>query len=303
MDWLMAPAPRSPGIYAIRHVESGRVYVGQTVNLRLRRNHHRAQANAGKHCNPKLQRAWAKHGEAAFAFEVLELVAEVVDLSAREQFWIDRLDAVARGFNICPAAGSALGVKRSDETKRRLSEAAKAVGLTPAKRAHLDRLHAGFVGKAQSAEHIEKCRLAKLGQKRSAESKARMSEARIGWKPKPESVAKQRASLTGRKQPADEIERRRLSMVGHSVGEETRQRISAAHKGRVCPPERREKIAAALAGHKQSVEQIAKRKATMDARSPEQIAQWKARISEAGKGRKMKPEAIAKRQAARYEES
>lgn len=299
----MSLPPKAAGIYVIRHLESGRVYVGQTVNLRARRNHHRAQANAGKHCNPKLQRAWTKFGESAFEFDVLELVSDVADLTAREQFWIDRLDAVARGFNICPAAGSVLGVKRSQETKRRLSEATKAVGITPAKRAHLDRLHASFVGKKQSQEHIEKCRIAKLGQRRSAESKARMSEARIGWKPKPESVAKQRASLTGRKQPADEIERRRLSMLGHVVSEEARQRISEAHKGRACPQERREKIAATLSGHKQSAEQIAKRRASMDARTPEQIAQWKARISAAGKGRKMTPEAIAKRQASRYGEN
>lgn len=300
MDWLMAPAPRSPGIYAIRHVESGRVYVGQTVNLRLRRNHHRAQANSGKHCNTKLQRAWAKHGEAAFAFEVLELVAEVLDLSAREQFWIDRLDAVARGFNICPAAGSALGRVMPDEEKVRRSAAARLRGITPAQREALNRGHEARRGVRLTPEHIAKVAAAQTGRTPSAETREKIAAALRGKVTPRERVEKQRASLTGRKQPADEIERRRLSMIGHAVSDEARQRISAAHKGRACPQDRREKIAATLAGHKQSIEQIAKRKATMDARTPEQIAQWKARISAAGKGRKMTPEAIAKRQATRY---
>jgi len=277
--------PKGGGIYSITHRESGRVYVGQTVSFRLRWNGHRVQANAGKHCNPHLQRAWSKHGEHAFVFDVLEIVADASLLTEREQHWINALDAVASGFNICPAAGSVLGRVMPDEEKASRSAAARLRGITPAQREALNRGHEARRGVRLTPEHIAKVVAAQIGRTPSAETREKIAAALRGKALPRDRVEKQRASLTGRKQPADEIERRRQSMLGHAVSEETRQRISAAHRGRPCPADRREKIAAKLAGHKQSPEQVAKRKATMDARTPEQIALWKARLAEANRRR------------------
>lgn len=263
---MAAPSKKS-GVYAIRHIESGRAYVGSAVDILARWRAHRHMLTAGKHGNTKLLNAWRKYGSDKFEFQVLELVAARDQLLAREQHWIELLDVVETGFNIAPFAGAPTRGRR----------------LTP--------------------EHIAKVIAARSGYSPSAETREKIAAAHRGRVVDRDRVEKQRASLTGRKQPADEIERRRLSMIGHAVSDETRQRIGAAHKGRACPHDRREKIAATLAGHKQPIEQIAKRKATMDARTPEQIAQWKARISAAGKGRKMTPEAIAKRQATRYGDS
>lgn len=60
------------GIYKIEHVTSGRVYVGSSVNIASRRRHHLGNLRRGSHFNVKLQNAWNKYGEQAFAFILIE---------------------------------------------------------------------------------------------------------------------------------------------------------------------------------------------------------------------------------------
>lgn len=99
-----------PGIYAIRHLESGKVYVGSASNISKRWSRHRKELHAGTHKNKHLQAAWNKYGEEAFVFEVLELT---IELDAREQFWIDKTGCLNadKGYNYCPIARSTRGVK------------------------------------------------------------------------------------------------------------------------------------------------------------------------------------------------
>lgn len=113
------------GIYAIRHMESGKVYVGSAVNLKRRWANHRASLRSGVSRSKYLQRAWNKHGEDAFSFDVLEFVENKADLIAREQAWIDALIVNGKlgGYNTSQTAGSCLGVKHSEETRARMSAA------------------------------------------------------------------------------------------------------------------------------------------------------------------------------------
>lgn len=112
-------AYRNPitGIYSITHVDSGRVYIGSATNIQSRWGYHRASFRTGKNCSPYLKNAWDKYGEAAFKFDIIEIVPDKNDLLKREQYWIDYYDAANRekGFNISPTAGSPLGTKRSPE--------------------------------------------------------------------------------------------------------------------------------------------------------------------------------------------
>jgi len=120
----MSIIPKVPSIYQIRHVSSGRVYVGSAVNTRQRWHSHRSDLRLGRHSSRHLQSAWNKYGEAAFVFEVIEPVLFVEDLIAREQYWIDRLKAAdeRHGYNMSPTAGSALGMKHTEETRAKQSE-------------------------------------------------------------------------------------------------------------------------------------------------------------------------------------
>jgi hypothetical protein len=99
--------PRSAGVYQIRCIPTGQVYIGSTVDLRARWSQHRWSLRCGKHQNSFLQRAWNKYGETNFEFSVLEFVSESSLLQA-EQAWIDRTGCAERniGFNVSRVAGS-----------------------------------------------------------------------------------------------------------------------------------------------------------------------------------------------------
>lgn len=133
----MSTVSQTPSIYQIRHVDSGRVYVGSAVNPRRRWNGHRSQLSRGMHSSPHLQSAWNKYGESAFVFEIIEPVLFVEDLVAREQYWIDKLHSYdpRRGFNVSPTAGSPLGVKHSEAVRMRVSERLRKRFADPVERA------------------------------------------------------------------------------------------------------------------------------------------------------------------------
>lgn len=110
------------GIYAIIHTASGRVYIGSAVNLKGRRKCHLSGLRLGKHRNGYLQRAWRAYGRAAFAWRILETVADPSNLVMVEQKWIDRLKSSERkfGFNLRPIASRNLGHRLSAATKARM---------------------------------------------------------------------------------------------------------------------------------------------------------------------------------------
>src|SRR5262245_10381758 len=76
------------GIYCIHNTVSDKVYVGQAVDLRHRRNEHFRKLRKGTHENQHLQNAWNKYGARAFVFIVLER-CRPEELTAREQHWMN----------------------------------------------------------------------------------------------------------------------------------------------------------------------------------------------------------------------
>jgi len=115
------------GIYAIRHIESGKLYVGQAVHIANRWYQHRRKLNRGVHHSRHLQNAWDKFGADAFAFEVLQAVDDPADLNRIEQEHLDRAESYCRtkGYNICREAGSCRGVEKSAEHRAKISAANK----------------------------------------------------------------------------------------------------------------------------------------------------------------------------------
>jgi group I intron endonuclease len=138
------PLPRA-GIYCIRNIISGRKYVGSSVDIKNRWKNHRVSLRSGTHDAKAMQRSWIKHGEAAFEFTALEAVADLLDLIAAEQRWIDELDAAnpRTGFNSSPTAGNCLGVRHTDETKAKHSLAQKGVPKSAEHRKAIGDAHRG----------------------------------------------------------------------------------------------------------------------------------------------------------------
>ena len=87
----------SPGVYLIRNIKNGKVYVGQTNNLKLRKQNHFADLKANIHHNKHLQSAWNKYGKENFEFEVLE-ECSLDKLNEVELYWIKYYESYNRRF-------------------------------------------------------------------------------------------------------------------------------------------------------------------------------------------------------------
>lgn len=78
------------GIYQIRCVRNGQIYIGSSKRIATRWAQHRRDLRLGRSVCVYLQNAWTKHGEAAFQFSIVEECSEA-DLETREQHYIDEL--------------------------------------------------------------------------------------------------------------------------------------------------------------------------------------------------------------------
>ncbi len=98
-------------------------YVGQSQGVRKRINQHRALLRRGAHYNDRMQRCFAKYGEVAFVFEVLEDCA-ISELDARESWWLDWLVPSSFSFNIGTEPSAPMrGIKFSPEHAKKIGDA------------------------------------------------------------------------------------------------------------------------------------------------------------------------------------
>jgi group I intron endonuclease len=109
-------------IYFIENTINDKIYIGSATNLIKRWNMHKHQLRNNKHHSILLQRAWNKYGEEVFEFGILETV-DKDNLINREQYFLDLIKPFDPliGYNICPIAGSSLGVKQSEQTRKKIS--------------------------------------------------------------------------------------------------------------------------------------------------------------------------------------
>lgn len=103
------------GIYAIVCNPTNKVYVGQSINIRSRKNQHVKDLLRDKHCNGYLQNTFNKYGRGAFSFRVLENCSKE-ELTVREAYWIQKYKSNVSefGFNLKEAGDAPC----SDEHKK-----------------------------------------------------------------------------------------------------------------------------------------------------------------------------------------
>lgn len=216
------------GIYEIFNTVSGRRYVGSAKNLDLRWYHHRYALERGKHHSFVLQRAWNKHGSAAFLFQIVE-ECEAPLLVVREQFYIETLRPQ---YNIARRAGGGGGP------------------MSEATRANVAASNTRRTGWHMSEEAKRKIAVAHLGntatkgKKRDPVAAERTAAAHRGMKRSPETCARISAALKGKKRKP--------------YSAETRAKLSAAMKARPHNPERVAKMAATKRGSRLTPEHRAK---------------------------------------------
>lgn len=94
-------ADKKCGIYMIEEIGTGRMYIGQAVNIGDRwAEHVKAGLGIGStaYQTNKFYKAMHAKGPENFTFQILEL-CEQEKLSAREKYWIDFYNARSFGFN------------------------------------------------------------------------------------------------------------------------------------------------------------------------------------------------------------
>lgn len=105
------------GVYRILCKPTGKQYVGSAKMFRTRWSLHKVKLRKNQHHAPHLQNSWNKYGPDAFEFEVL-LVCDATQAVFYEQIMFDVLNPE---FNVAQVAGSNLGVKASEASKKKMS--------------------------------------------------------------------------------------------------------------------------------------------------------------------------------------
>jgi len=248
---------KQSGIYRIKNLETGAMYIGQTSETFASRwGRHRRALRALRHENEHLQRSYVKHGKGAFEYKILEVIPqgdmtdqEFVDyLNEREIILIAEHDTHQNGYNMSDGGRGHLGRRLSAEHRAKLSAAAKGKpwspeeraayetngrNVTPETRAKISKTLMGntnTLGHTLSKEHKAKISAAQKGIKRgpmSEDHKANLSKAKKGKKLGPHSAehkAKLSAALVGN-----------TRWLGRKHTAKTKAKISAALMGHKSP--------------------------------------------------------------------
>ena len=250
------------GVYAIRNTHDGKVYIGSAaVCIVFRAARHRNDLRRRKHNNNHLQSAWDKYGGNCFICEIIELTTPEQAVE-REQYWMDHYRSYIQtvGYNKSPTAKSPLGTKHSEESRRKMTLAAKKRWENPENRRKYSEAIRGRKPSSETRqllsqalkerwtnpEYREHMRKKISEAPRTAEWSRNLSKARKGKKLSAKGLAALKIMIQNRPpQTAEMIEKRAAKLRGRKVAPEAVEKTRAAHLGQKRSPEARAKMAAA----------------------------------------------------------
>ena len=102
-------------------MKNNKKYVGQSIDVNCRLRKHFTKLRNGKHENRHLQRSFNKYGEETFKSYILEECSQE-ELNDREKYWIEKIKAYEKGFNLTIGGDGINGWKADDEFKKHMSE-------------------------------------------------------------------------------------------------------------------------------------------------------------------------------------
>lgn len=190
------------GVYKITNHINGKVYIGQSINIKVRWKDHINSLNRGDSSCTLLQRAWNKYGQENFSFEVLELCNKDM-LDQIEIKYIELYDSCNKGYNI--ESGGNANKHLSEETKRKIGNANR--------------------GRKMSKETLQKMSESRMGEKNPMYGQTHSEEAR-------KKISKAHKGKPGHPTSDETKELIRRANVGRIVSYETRKKISESAIGR-----------------------------------------------------------------------
>lgn len=120
------------GIYIVYNELNKKFYIGSAINVYDRKCTHFKELKGKYHPNKHLQHAFDKYGKTNFKIYLIENIniensedkikTKELILS-REQYYIDSLEVIKYGYNICPVAGNTYGRPVSQETREKIRKA------------------------------------------------------------------------------------------------------------------------------------------------------------------------------------
>lgn len=220
---------RQSGIYKIQSkIKPERIYIGSAINITKRWSNHLCYLQKNTHHSSILQNHFNKYGIDDLIFTIIEPCFPEF-LIIREQYYLDKLKPK---FNVRFIAESHLGVKHSEETKRKLSIYHTGKTHTPETKLKISislkgrkNPHKGYIcsdeTKKKRSEAL-KGNKNNLGRKATDEQKLKMKNWMLTHK-----ISRPKPSNEQRKKMQENLVKHKIweHNIGRTVSPETREKI------------------------------------------------------------------------------
>jgi group I intron endonuclease len=130
-------------IYCITNKTTGKKYIGKTKRPVSTRWASHCYDAFKRQLDTHFARALRQHGKNDFIIEVVEECADVCHLSERERFWIESFDTYHNGYNSTKGGDGGLGIKWSEEAKKRQSKNRIGMKFSEEHKTNLSKSHQG----------------------------------------------------------------------------------------------------------------------------------------------------------------
>lgn len=171
------------GIYSIINNVNGKMYIGQSLDVKARIRCHRYQLKKGIHGNNYLLSSYNVHGAASFSYEIIYTIEDQTItkeqilhiLNEKEQHYINKYESFDKGYNLTSGGENIIFSEETIEKMRKSH-----IGQKPSIRC---RQMASERMKNRVVSEETKKRLSKAmkGKTHSDESKRKMSKSRMGF--------------------------------------------------------------------------------------------------------------------------